>query len=306
LWGNGDVQLHRCDVHVQRSIADFVTDDLVSRVLALDDNRRNIHVRDVFRPDGQPIDKAIIGHLDHFIGQDAAALDHNQRPLFTFERRGDQNFGDVSDLILRLISDKVYTVVVLAAPGDIFRAADPDEDAALHQPLHFISPIDHDPIAAALLRREGYGCLSIVIGCGLARAYELVFGFPFPPAAASFIFNELVDPLAAIYLDVERLIWRPVVVPVHSHYINHHLLAGPPDDLLRGQANVKLALMHNQRITAGDHRIIGAADSRLDGQLPAAHSLPRGCYQLARSQLVDVAGYFDEQFTPVVGAALAA
>ncbi len=263
---HGDVQrlLHRLDR--QRRVAHLVRGHRLGRIGALDDDDRDVDIGRVIGRDGQAVDRGVALQLSHLLRHHAAALDRDPGPLLALEGAGDQNLGGLARHVGHLIADQIEAVVVVAPPGHVVLAADPDPGRGLHQPFLSVPPADDDLVGAALLRREGDLALGVLVGGERVGVDQRVLGLPLPGSASARVLDEGVDPLAAVGLDVELLIRQALGLPIDGHHVHAEGLASIANVLLRRQADVEIASMDNDVAAPGDGLSVLAVGGRLDGQ----------------------------------------
>ncbi len=252
-------------------------------IYPLEDDSGDVDIGRVVGSDRQPVDGGVALQPQHLLGQHAAPLDGDPRPVLARKGTGDQYLGRFAGDIRGLVADEGDAVVVLPPPGNVLSPADPHPGRAAYPrlcPPHREGGRGgntyDDTVGAAFLRCEGHHALGAGIGGQLAGIDQGVLRLPLPPPTAALVLHKRVDPFAAGDLDRQFLIRQALALPIDGHHVYRHLLAGLADVLLRGQAHVELALVHHHVAAAGDDLPIVAIDGGLDCQpLPARHHLRR-------------------------------
>jgi hypothetical protein len=214
------------------------------------------------------------------------------------EGRRDQDLGCLAHFVTAFVGDEVDAVVVLPPPRDVLATADPEEDAALHQSLGLVAPVDYDVIAATLLWGKGGDRLGVLVGGHGVLKDQGLLGFPLPPAATGLVLDEGIDPLAAIDGHLEPLVGQALGFPVHGDNVHGHFFPGLTDVLLGGQADVELALVDDDLPTSRDDLAVGAADGGFHDELAAAR---RPLVLLFHGLLDDVPRQLDDQLALFIG-----
>ncbi len=269
---NGERLRGRLDL--QRHDANFVIGHGLCRVGAFDQHDRDVHVGRVIGTQRQAIKLAVARHLNHFVLEDAAALDRDQRDVRPLVRRGDEDFGSLAGLIRDLVRDEVDAVVVLPLPRNMIFARHPDKERRAWRVERGASIClsGDDAIGTTLRWDEGKRCFALVVGRDSLRVNEDVVRLGLPRSAAGFVLDERVLPLAAIDFDLEILVRqaRMVAAPIHRDEVDRERLARLADVFFRRQADIIVAAMRDDFAPTRDDLIVAAGRRGFDNQAQAA------------------------------------
>ena len=236
-------------------------------------------------------DRAVRLQTEDLARQDPVALDRDERPLPIRVRAGDEDLRDITDLVFDTVADQCDSVVVAPAPGHGLRSGGPDEQARPDRAPGGVGARDEDLVCAAVRRHERESRLPLPIGREGSCGNLGIDRSPRPAATAGCVLLEDVVPLTSIDGVRQRATDRSLAAPINGDYLDPDRVPGASDRSGCREADVEVAGVNDERLTAGEGLSVIPDRGSLDRQ----HSAARPLGGILKMQGADVARQFDDQ-----------